>query len=189
MDTFLPPLPVESLPGVGNVTAGKLEKLGIQTVENLLALDLPALEGHFGRYGLRLYELARGIDNNAVVPNRPRQSISAEDTFEHDMLLAETEPMIRGLAEKVWAASRKEARIACTVVLKLKTDDFKILTRSHSPCSPLASREELTSIPLFLRERVGLDPQQRFRLVGIRLRATSVILKIFLHSRLFSSSA
>lgn len=61
MDIFLPPLRVERLPGVGNVIAGKLEKLGIQTVGNLLALDLPALEGHLGRYGLHLYELARGI--------------------------------------------------------------------------------------------------------------------------------
>jgi DNA polymerase-4 len=81
VDTFLSPLPVKRLPGVGNVTAGKLEKLGIQTVGNLLVLDLSALEGHFGRYGLRLYELARGMDNNAVVPNRSTQSISAEDTF------------------------------------------------------------------------------------------------------------
>lgn len=169
VDTFLPPLPVERLPGVGNVTAGKLEKLGIQTVENLLALDMPTLESHFGRYGFRLYELARGIDNNAVVQNRPTQSISAEDTFERDMLLAEMEPMIRNLAEKVWAASRKESRIARTVVLKLKTDAFKILTRSHSPSLPPASSEELTSIALLLRERVGLGSQQRFRLVGVGL--------------------
>jgi DNA polymerase-4 len=169
VDTFLPPLPVKRLPGVGNVTAGKLEKLGIQTVGNLLVLDLSALEGHFGRYGLRLYELARGMDNNAVVPNRSTQSISAEDTFEHDMLLAETEPMIRHLAEKVWTASRKESRITRTVVLKLKTDDFQVLTRSHSPCLPPTSCEELANIGLSLRERVDLGSKQRFRLVGVGL--------------------
>src|SRR5437870_3985541 len=64
------------------------------------------------RYGVRLYELARGIDKSEVVPDRPTQSISAEDTFERDVLLTEMEPMIRRLAEHTWAASRKESRIA-----------------------------------------------------------------------------
>jgi DNA polymerase-4 len=77
--------------------------------------------------------------------------------------------MIRRLAEKLWSASRKESRTACTVVLKLKTSDFKILTRSHTPGSPPFSCDELTEIALRLRERVAPAPQQRYRLVGIRL--------------------
>jgi DNA polymerase IV len=100
---------------------------------------------------------------------RPTQSISAEDTFERDVPLTETESMIRKLAELTWAASRKESRIARTVVLKLKTAEFKILTRSHTPSSPPASCEELTAIAPSLRERVTLGPQQRFRLVGVGL--------------------
>jgi DNA polymerase-4 len=132
-------------------------------------MDLPTLEGRFGRYGVRLYELARGIANSEVVPDRPTQSISAEDTFEQDVLLTEMEPMIRKLAEHTWTASRKESRIARTVVLKLKTSEFKILTRSHTSGSPPSSCEELTNIALSLRERVGLSPQQRFRLVGVGL--------------------
>jgi len=77
--------------------------------------------------------------------------------------------MIRRLAEHTWAASRKEARIARTLVLKLKTSEFKILTRSHTPPSPPRSCEELTSIALSLRERVGLGTGQKFRLVGVGL--------------------
>jgi DNA polymerase-4 len=77
--------------------------------------------------------------------------------------------MIRRLAEKLWSASRKESRLARTVVLKLKTREFKILTRSHTPGSPPSSCEELTEIALKLRERVDLGPQQRFRLVGVGL--------------------
>jgi DNA polymerase-4 len=169
IDTFLLPLPVGRLPGVGKVTGEKLAKLGIQTVADLRKIDLSLLEHAFGRYGLRLHELARGIDDGEVVPDRPTQSISAEDTFEHDVPLAETEPMIRRLAEKVWSASRKESRIAWTVVLKLKTSEFRILTRSHTPGSPLSSCEELTDIALRLRERVELGPQQRYRLVGVGL--------------------
>jgi DNA polymerase-4 len=169
VDTFLSPLPVGRLPGVGKVTGEKLDKLGIRTVSDLRSLDLPTLEGHFGRYGLRLHELSRGLDNSKVVPDRPTQSMSAEDTFEHDVPLKETEPMIRLLAEKIWSASRKESRIARTVVLKLKTSEFKILTRSHTAASPPSSCEELTNIALSLRDRVDLGPQQRFRLVGVGL--------------------
>ena len=169
IDTFLLPLPVGRLPGVGKVTGQRLAKLGAQTVRDLRTLDLAVLEHHFGRYGQRLHELARGIDHNQVVPDRPTQSISVEDTFERDVLLAETEPMIRRLAEKLWSASRKESRMARTVVLKLKTSEFKILTRSHTLGSPPSSCEELTDIVLKLRERVDLGPQQRYRLVGVGL--------------------
>jgi DNA polymerase-4 len=169
VDSFLLPLPVSRLPGVGKVTEEKLKSFQVQTVGALRALDLSTLERRFGRYGVRLHELARGIDNNEVIPGRRTQSVSAEDTFEHDVPLMEIEPMIRTLAEKTWSASRKELRIARTVVLKLKTSDFKILTRSHTPTSPPSSCEELTSIALSLRERVGLGSQQRFRLVGVGL--------------------
>ena len=119
-------------------------------MNDLRTLDLAVLEQHFGRYGQRLHELAFGIDHNPVVPDRPTQSISVEDTFEHDVLLAETEPMIRRLAEKLWSDSRKESRRARTVVLKLKTSEFKILTRSHTPGFPPSSCEELTDIALKL---------------------------------------
>ena len=169
VDSFLLPLAVNRLPGVGKVTEERLKQLEVQTITDLRRMDVPTLESRFGRFGVRLYELARGIDNSAVIPDRPTQSISAEDTFEHDVLLAETEPMIRKLAEHTWTASRKESRIARTVVLKLKTSEFKILTRSHTPNSPPASCEELTNIALSLRERVGLGPHQRFRLVGVGL--------------------
>ena len=94
-DSFLLPLPVGRLPGVGKVTGEKLAKLGIKTVGDLRAFDLCVLEDHFGHYGRRLHELARGIDDTEVIPDRPTESISVEDTFEQDVLLAETEPMFR----------------------------------------------------------------------------------------------
>jgi DNA polymerase IV len=146
VNAFLLPLPVGRLPGVGKVTEEALAGLRIHTVGELRGLELSVLEDEFGRYGVRLYELARGIDDSEVVPNRPTQSMSVEDTVEKDVLLLETEPMIRRLAEKLWSASRKEPRTARTVVLKLKTSEFKILTRSHTPDSPPSSCEELTDI-------------------------------------------
>ena len=170
VEEFLTPLPVGRIPGVGKVTEEKLAALGLRLVGELRARSLEELETRFGRYGQRLYELARGIDDNPVMPNRPTQSISAENTFDQDVLLAQIEPMIRGLAEKTWAASRKETRIARTVILKLKTSEFHVLTRSKTPPSPPASCEELTQIALSLRDKVTLDPTQKFRLVGVGLR-------------------
>ncbi len=169
IEAFLPPLPVGRIPGVGKVTETRLKEIGVQTVGDLQAFDVAGLEGHFGRYGSRLYELAHGIDDCPVVPDRPTKSISAEDTFERDIPLFETEDLIRRLCEKVWFASSKEARVARTVVLKLKTSDFNILTRSHTPPVPPDSCSELTSIALSLRERIDLGPGRLFRLVGVGL--------------------
>lgn len=169
VESFLTPLPVGRIPGVGKVTEARLSGLGIRTVGDLRSRSFEELHALFGRYGQRLYELARGTDEHPVVSNRPTKSVSSEDTFEQDVLLSETEPMIRRLAEKVWEASRKETRLARTVVLKLKTKEFHLLTRSHTPLSPPASCEELTQIALSLCERVHLHPMQRFRLVGVGL--------------------
>jgi len=169
VDAFLSPLPVGRLPGVGKVTEERLKQIGVQTAGDLRCLESAALESQFGRHGARLYELARGIDHSMVVPNRPTQSISAEDTFERDVLLAETETAICRLADKVWSASRKESRIARTVVLKLKTSGFSILTRSFTPALPPATCDELKQIALSLRKRIDIGAQQRFRLVGVAL--------------------
>ncbi len=166
---FLTPLAVERLPGVGKVTAKRLTELGAGTVGDIRNFDVSALHARFGRFGTRLYELARGIDDSPVEPNRPTQSISAEDTFESDVLLSEMDPVIHRLAEKVWQASRNETRVARTVVLKLKTAEFAIITRSRTPAAIPASCEELTSIALALREKVDLLPGQKFRLVGVGL--------------------
>jgi DNA polymerase-4 len=186
VDHFLRPLPVERLPGVGKVTADRLKQIGAQTVGELRGFEMAILERQFGRYGVRLYELSRGVDHSKVVPNRPTQSLSAEDTFERDILLAETGPVISRLAEKVWSASRNESRIARTVVLKLKTSEFNVLTRSYTPPSPPATCEELTQIALSLRERIGLGGQQRFRLVGVGLSNFREREETFGQSGLFS---
>jgi DNA polymerase-4 len=169
VESFLVPLGVGRIPGVGKVTEARLKRICVVTVGDLQTFDVSALQAHFGRYGTRLHELARGIDHTPVVPDRPTKSISAEDTFERDVPLSETEALIRSLAEKVWAASRKESRIARTVVLKLKTREFSILTRSHTPATPPASCDELTDIALTLVKRIELAPSQLFRLVGVGL--------------------
>jgi DNA polymerase-4 len=169
IQAFLLPLPVGRIPGVGQVTEARMKGLGITTVGDLYALDMAMLEEHFGRYGRRLYDLARGIDENPVVPNRPSKSISAEDTFEKDIPLAEAHSLIRKLAEKVWAASKQNARMARTIVLKLKTKEFNTLTRSLTPTVMPVSMEEFADMAVSLCKRVELGPAQLFRLVGVGL--------------------
>src|ERR1700689_2172017 len=124
---FLLPLPVERIPGVGKVTEDRLKQIGVQTVGDLQAIDAALLEARFGKYGHRLYELARGIDHNLVIPDRPTKSSSSEDTFARDIPLSVPDELNDRLAQKVWPASRHESRVARTVVLKLKTSEFNIL--------------------------------------------------------------
>jgi DNA polymerase-4 len=167
---FLSPLPVGRLPGVGKVMEGKLAELGIATIAQLRSIGQAELERRFGRWGRRLHELSLGIDEHPVESERPSLQVSAEDTFARDVLLRETEATLRRLAEKVWAAAAREPeRIGRTVVLKLKTADFRVLTRSLTPPQPPASLAEFTDLILELRERVDLPSRTRYRLAGAGL--------------------
>ena len=169
IEAFLTPLPVERIPGVGKVMQGKLNADGIHTVGDLRTHSQYELETRYGSFGGSLFRRARGIDERPVEPNQPVQSISSEDTFATDLLLPELEPHILRIAEKAWAASRKSERVGRTVVLKLKTAEFRLLTRSFTPEVPPASAREFIDIALALRERVDLPVTTRYRLVGVGL--------------------
>ncbi|MEC9362794.1 MAG: DNA polymerase IV [Pseudomonadota bacterium] len=167
--TFLEPLPVGRLPGVGKVMEGRLAQMGIATVGQLRLRDPGELQDRFGRYGRRLHELAHGIDERSVEPDRPVQSVSAEDTFAQDLPLDALAPHVERMARKAWTASRKYERIGRTVVLKLKTADFRILTRSHTPPLPPADEAEFVGIAVGLLARAAGVAGTRYRLVGVGL--------------------
>lgn len=169
VEAFLTPLPVGKIHGVGKVMQAKLVALGIETVGDLRLRELIELEQRFGRFGKRLYQCARGIDERPVQPNQRVKSISSEDTFITDVPLAELDDAIRRLAEKTWHATRKTTRVGRTVVLKLKTSDFQILTRSYTPHHLVSSVQELIEIALVLRDRIELPDSVRYRLVGVGL--------------------
>ena len=146
-----------------------MAKAGTKSVGSIQAMDLGTLIQVFGSSAQRLYELALGIDHVPVVANRERKQVSAEDTLPEDISLAECEPQIRRLAEKVWAASQRNARQARTVVLKLKTKEFVSITRSHTPPYRIATLNQLTQIAASLCGRVDHEPQQLYRLAGVGL--------------------
>lgn len=169
VESFLAALPVHKLPGVGKVTQERLEGLGIRVVGEIRSYGKVPMEAAFGRHGQRLFELSCGIDHGEVVSDRPTKSISAEDTFASDLLLRDTAPTLVQLAERVWSLAEAEGRPARTVVLKLKTGDFRILTRSLTPGGWVASADELVEIAVGLLDRVELDPTTTYRLVGVGL--------------------
>ncbi|MCL6618798.1 MAG: DNA polymerase IV [Thermomonas hydrothermalis] len=174
VEAFLATLPVGKLPGVGKVMEAKLAELGITTCADLRAFGATALQARFGRWGARLHALSLGIDERPVEGERPTLQISSEDTFPVDLPLDALTPHIERLAAKTWQGYLRERqrhpeRIARTVVLKLKTADFHLLTRSITPSTVPTSAEGLAKLACGLRARVGLPAVTRYRLAGVGL--------------------
>ena len=174
VDAFLAPLAVGRLPGVGKVMEAKLAALGIATCADLRAFGAEALQARFGRWGLRLHELARGIDDREVESERPTLQVSSEDTFPDDLPLDALEPHIRRLAAGTWASYLRERaqnpdRVARTVVLKLKTAAFRTPTRRLTAAEPPTSEQALADTACALRARVSLPADTRYRLAGVGL--------------------
>jgi len=170
VDAFLLPLDIGKIPGVGKVMKTRLAALGVATVGDLRGFEQAELENRFGRWGKRLHELSYGIDERPVQPRRAASQVSAEDTLREDLPLADLTPHIERLAEKTWANHRrKQTRVARTVVLKLKTSDFRILTRSFTPPACPASAADVAAIACALRDRVAENVATRYRLVGVGL--------------------
>ena len=169
IEAFLEPLAVAKVPGVGRSTQAALEAMGIRTVGELRRFAARELERRFGRFGVRLSELARGVDERPVEPSRPLKSISSEDTFPDDLPLAALGPALERACARTWEAARKKQRVARTVTLKLKTSEFRILTRRVTPPRPPVDGSELLALVRALAERVELPATTRYRLAGVGL--------------------
>jgi DNA polymerase IV len=163
---FLAPRPVTTIWGVGKAFAATLEKDGIRTVGQLQQMEESELMRRYGVIGQRLYRLSRGIDDRKVHLNEGAKSVSSETTFFEDVSsFDELVPILRRLSESV-AWRLKTGEIAGrTVVLKLKTADFKLRTRNRQLEDPtqLADRIFRTGLSLLEKETDGT----RFRLIGI----------------------
>ena len=169
VEGFLEVLPVNKLPGVGRATATSLEKLNITTVADVRTKPLEELTIRFGKFGRRLHELSHGIDNNPVRPHRPRKSLSVETTFDDDKLLADVESLLDPLIERLWHQIDITQRRPHTVVLKLKTGEFRLITRRNTLELPPRSATDLKSIAIDLMKKIDLPKDTRYRLVGVGL--------------------
>ena len=164
--TFLRDKPVSIIWGVGKALTAKLNSDGIRTIEQLQRIEESALMKSYGVMGQRLYRLSRGQDTRRVEPKHEMKSISAETTFNHDLSSADDlVPVLRALSEKVSHRLKNGEIAGHTVVLKLKTQDFKSRTRNRQLSSPtqLADRIFHTGLGLLEKELDGT----KFRLLGI----------------------
>jgi DNA polymerase-4 len=166
IEAFLFSLPVRKIPGVGKATEKVLVDMGVVTVGDLQRFDEPALVDRFGKWGTRLWELARGIDDNPVQPSRKRQSYSSESTFPRDISMEEVANYIRDEAHSLWEALAERKLVGRTVTVKLRTGSFQTATRRLTPELPPASGDDLARIGIELLSRFDF-PGHRFRLAGI----------------------
>ncbi|WP_150522796.1 DNA polymerase IV [Roseibium sediminis] len=163
---FLARQPVSIIWGVGKVFQNKLASDGIRTIGQLQTMDPTDLARRYGSMGLHIAKLSRGTDDRVVTPSRGAKSISAETTFNSDISDFETlRPILRRLSEKVSARLKKAALSGRGVTLKLKTADFKTITRARHLMDPtqLADKIYRNGVDLLEKETDG----RRFRLLGI----------------------
>lgn len=171
IDAFLLPLPLSRLWGVGRVTAGRLERQGLNTVADLRAVSRERLVRLLGSGGATLYRLARGEDDSPVVAPSPAKSIGHEETFAAD--LWELEDMRRQLldmSERVARRLRRQGMTGRRVTLKVKYADFEGVTRSQSVGHGLDNAMAILQegVKLLGRTEAGRRP---VRLLGISLSA------------------
>jgi DNA polymerase-4 len=163
---FLAEQPVTLIWGVGKAFAATLERDGIRLISQLQKLERADLMRRYGSMGDRLYHLSRGQDERAVHADRDAKSVSAETTFDIDLASpGDLIPVLRALSEKVSARLKKSGIAGRTVVLKLKTQDFKLRTRNRQLGDPtrLADRIFQTGLHLLEKETDGT----KYRLLGI----------------------
>ena len=168
-EAFVASLPVTKFHGVGPVTAAKMRSLGIESGADLRRQTLAFLQQHFGKSGPWYFEIARGLDNRAVRPDRERKSSGSETTFREDL----TEPQaieagVVAMAEDVWAWCEKSGFRGRTVTVKIKWADFQQSTRSRSMEFPIDSQGQLNKVALQLIRSV-FPPSKGVRLVGVSL--------------------
>ena len=164
---FLRPLPARALWGVGPVTLGKLERLGVRTVGDIADLPEPALVGLLGATtGRHIGRLANGIDDRPVETDQEAKSIGHEETFPTD----HHDPVVLGdevvrMADAVAWRLRRADRAARTVTLKVRFGDFRTITRSATVPVPIDDGPALARAAGGLLD--AIDPTPGVRLLGV----------------------
>ncbi|HEX2116320.1 MAG TPA: DNA polymerase IV [Alphaproteobacteria bacterium] len=163
---YLAGRPVRIIPGVGAKMAARLAADGITRIADLQSLGSDRLGQRYGAFGRRLAQVAMGIDDRKVVPDREAKGISAETTFERDLsTAAELQPELWRLCERVSERLKKAELAGATVVLKLKTHDFRILTRRKGLGRPTQYADVLYHAAAeLLAPETG---RHRYRLIGV----------------------
>jgi len=166
--SFLSPLPITKLPGIGKKTEPILNGLGINTIGKLSLMPLSALKSHFGASGEILHRYANGIDERKVEPPAEAKSISRETTFgndtrDHSLLKA----TLRYLGERVGSQLRQQGKQARCVTLKLRYADFTTITRCHTLRQASNADQTIFDTGVKLLNKALPQQKQPIRLIGI----------------------
>ena len=166
--SFLAPLPIGELPGVGKKAERILHGLGIKTIGELSDLPLSAIKSHFGATGEVLWRYANGIDDRKVAPPGAAKSISRETTFGQDTRdLSLLKAALRYLGERVGGELRQRDKHARCVTLKLRYADFTTITHRHTLRQSSDSDQTIFDTGVKLLKKVLSQQKQRVRLIGI----------------------
>ena len=164
---FVEKLPVRKIWGIGEKTERKLEELSVKTCGELQRFSRPGLVNLFGKFGVELYDLCRGIDHRPVEPDRPRKSLSTEETFSVDLTtLEQCEERLEELFQELMAdlAQKESTRAITKIFVKLKFNDFTRTTAERAGLAP--TLQDFRSLLTEAFARTG----QPVRLIGVGIR-------------------
>ena len=164
---FMEKLPVRKISGIGEKTERKLEELGAKTCGQLQRFSRPELVDLFGKFGLDLYDLCRGIDHRPVEPDRPRKSLSTEETFTTDLTTVDQcEEKLEELFQDLMGdlTQKESTREITKIFVKLKFSDFTRTTAERSGLGPT-----LQDFRSLLDEAFGRTGKP-VRLIGLGVR-------------------
>jgi len=166
--SFLAPLPIAKLPGIGSRSERILNSLGVHTVGQLATLPLDTLKHHFGATGELMHRYTNGIDDRAVEPPAAARSISRETTFGTD---TEDQSLLKAtltyLSERVGSELRQRDKQARCVTLKLRYADFTTITRNHTLTQATNTDQTIFNTGFQLLNRALSQQKQPIRLIGI----------------------
>ncbi|MDQ6773582.1 MAG: DNA polymerase IV [Candidatus Dormibacteraeota bacterium] len=166
---FLAPLPISVIPGLGPKTEERLRLMGVRSVGDLAAHETQRLLQALGQGGAMLQRLAQGRDRAPVDGSRPAKTISAETTFENDVVDAgQLETALHDLVDRVTERLRADGVRARTVYVKLKLPDFRLVSRQVSRTSPTDDADTIFRAARTALEKSHLE-QRPVRLIGVGL--------------------
>jgi len=171
---FVEALPVGKFHGIGPATSAKMNALGLYTGLDMRNQTLEFMQAKFGKAGSYYYWISRGVDYREVRADRIRKSIGAENTFftdltEFEAMVSELQPLI----DKVWRHCEDKGTRGRTVTLKVKFDDFELITRSRTLPGSFESRNDLESVTVDLL-RMIFPLQKAIRLLGVSVSGFSI---------------
>jgi len=168
--TFLAPLAIDKLPGVGKKTEQVLRGRGISTIGKLASMPPDILKSRFGVFGIMLHRYANGIDDRAISPRGDASSISRETTFARDIgdrvFLSDK---LSYLTEKVGADLRQHGKQTRCITIKLRYSDFTTITRSHTLSQSTDTDQAIFQVGEDLMRKALAADRRAIRLIGIEV--------------------